>query len=181
MNRREMMKAAGAATVLSALPVWAFAAAQEDPYKWVLSMSNQVLDRIKSEPALRNGDIPAIKKLVDELIMPNVDFTMVTRLTVGPKWRQAKPEQRQQLQDNFRELLIRVYSGALSKVNSPRCATRRCRTKWSSAPSSSPQALRRLPWITASTATRPVSGRLLTSMSRVSGWWKTTARSLPAS
>ena len=121
MNRREMMKAAGAATVLSALPVWAFAAAQEDPYKWVLSMSNQVLDRIKSEPALRNGDIPAIKKLVDELIMPNVDFTMVTRLTVGPKWRQAKPEQRQQLQDNFRELLIRVYSGALSKVKDHVC------------------------------------------------------------
>ncbi len=116
MKRRDLIGAVGFCGFLSLTPS-ALLAADVDPYKWVLEMSNRVLDRIKNEPALKNGDIPAIKRLVDDEIMPNVDFTMVTRMTVGPKWRQATPEQRQTLMDTFRELLIRVYSGALSKVN----------------------------------------------------------------
>ena len=35
-------------------------------------------------------------------------------MAVGPKWRQATPEQREQLQHLFRETLIQVYSGGLS-------------------------------------------------------------------
>lgn len=115
VTRRDLMKAAAAATLMTSLPPWALAK-DVDPFQWVLQMSNQVLDRIKKDPALKSGDLKAINQLVDGVILPNVDFTMMTRMTVGPKWRQATPEQRQALQDGFRELLIRVYSGALSKV-----------------------------------------------------------------
>lgn len=114
-TRRDLLKAVGTLTLTVALPAWVYAK-DEDPFQWVLQMSNQVLDRIKSDESLKKGELKAINKLVDEVVLPNVDFTMMTRMTVGPKWRQATPEQRQALQDNFRELLIRVYSGALSKV-----------------------------------------------------------------
>lgn len=48
--------------------------------------------------------------------MPVVDFAKMTRTAVGPQWRQATASQRQQLQDGFRSLLTRVYSGAFSSV-----------------------------------------------------------------
>ena len=130
-TRRDLLKAVGTLTLTVALPAWVYAK-DEDPFQWVLQMSNQVLDRIKSDESLKKGELKAINKLVDEVILPNVDFTMMTRMTVGPKWRQATPEQRQALQDNFRELLIRVYSGALSKVgdHTAELVTTKCRMKW---------------------------------------------------
>jgi phospholipid transport system substrate-binding protein len=55
--------------------------------------------------------------LVDSKIMPNVNFQRMTASAVGPAWRQATPEQKQRLQDEFKTLLIRTYSGALDQVN----------------------------------------------------------------
>jgi phospholipid transport system substrate-binding protein len=40
----------------------------------------------------------------------------MTRLAVGRGWRQATPEQRQALSREFRTLLVRTYSGAMSQV-----------------------------------------------------------------
>jgi phospholipid transport system substrate-binding protein len=55
--------------------------------------------------------------LVDSKIMPNVDFRRMTAAAVGPAWRQATPEQQKRLQDEFKILLVRTYSGALAQVN----------------------------------------------------------------
>jgi len=57
-----------------------------------------------------------VQKLVDEKILPYVDFEKMTRLAVGRGWRQATPEQRAALTREFRTLLVRTYSGALSQV-----------------------------------------------------------------
>lgn len=123
MNRRTLLCFGALTGGLFVLPTWAMAETgnTEDPYQWVVTLSNSVLDAIKKDPALKSGDIKAINTLVDQTIMPDVDFTMVTRMTVGPKWRQATPEQRQALQEAFKQLLIRVYSGALSKVKDHVC------------------------------------------------------------
>ena len=48
--------------------------------------------------------------------MPNVDFVRMTASAVGRNWRQATPQQQKQLQDEFKVLLVRTYSGALSQV-----------------------------------------------------------------
>ena len=40
----------------------------------------------------------------------------MTRLSVGPGWRGATPEQRQALMREFRTYVVRTYSGALSRV-----------------------------------------------------------------
>jgi phospholipid transport system substrate-binding protein len=40
----------------------------------------------------------------------------MTSASVGPAWRQATPEQRQRLQDEFKGLLVRTYAGALAQV-----------------------------------------------------------------
>ena len=100
--------------LLLALPV--AAAAPEAPDKLIERLSNEILDRIKSDTALQAGDPRKLNDLVDSTVMPHVDFRRMTALSVGRNWRSATPDQQKQLMDEFRALLIRTYSGALSSV-----------------------------------------------------------------
>ncbi len=100
--------------LLLALP--AAAAAPEAPDKLIERLSNEILDRIKSDTALQAGDPKKLNELVDSTVMPHVDFRRMTALSVGRNWRSATPDQQKQLMDEFRALLIRTYSGALSSV-----------------------------------------------------------------
>ncbi len=127
MQRRVMlMGAAGAVFFSVSMPAFA---AEEDPFNWVVTVSNGVLDAIRADPKLQNGDAEALQKLVDEKIMPSVDFPMVTRMTVGPKWRQATKEERVRLQNGFERLLMRVYAGALKNVRDNTCELRPTRNR----------------------------------------------------
>lgn len=98
-----------------AMPVHA---ADEAADAFIKRLSTEVLNGIKADKAMQSGDIPRIITLVDSLVMPNVDFKRMTASAVGPKWRQATPEQQQRLQEEFKILLVRTYAGALSQVNS---------------------------------------------------------------
>jgi len=98
---------------LSAAPLWA---ADEAPDVMVLRLSTEVLDTIRSDKSLQNGDLTKVVALVDRKIMPNVDFQRMTASAVGPGWRQATAEQRQRLQEEFKILLVRTYAGALNQV-----------------------------------------------------------------
>ncbi len=86
------------------------------PDALVQSVSAEVLDNIKADPALRNGDFNKLQRLIDDKVAPYVDFERMTRLSVGPGWRGATPEQRQALMREFRTYVVRTYSGALSRV-----------------------------------------------------------------
>lgn len=92
-------------------------AAQEKPDALIERLSNQMIDRIKADPALHSGDLQKLSALVDEIIMPHVDFRRMTALSVGRYWRGATPEQQQQLMAEYRTLLLRTYAGALSSVS----------------------------------------------------------------
>ena len=104
--------AAGAAAQAPA----AAGAASAAPEALVRDLSNEVLAAIKADKALASGDVNRAQKLVDEKILPYVDFQKMTQLAVGRGWRQATPEQRAALTREFRTLLVRTYSGALSQV-----------------------------------------------------------------
>ena len=110
MLRREFLAAVLASTFAS-VPAWA---AQETPEAFIIRVSGDILQAIAKDPRLTQGDMPAIQKLVDEKMMPAVDFLRMTRMAVGPMWRQADTAQREKLMSLFRQILINVYSGALS-------------------------------------------------------------------
>ncbi len=82
----------------------------------ITEVTNDVLKQIKDHPELQAQDSSAINKLVDENILPYVDFQRMTRMAVGPQWRNATSEQKQEIQSLFRQLLIAVYSGALKEA-----------------------------------------------------------------
>ncbi|KOC20505.1 signal peptide protein [Comamonas testosteroni] len=115
ITRRMWGMAAGAVLALN-LGLPAAWAAEEAPDALVKRVSADVLETIKKDSSLRNGDSSKINALVNEKVMPYVDFRRMTSAAVGPAWRQATPEQRQKLQDEFKALLIRTYAGALSQV-----------------------------------------------------------------
>jgi phospholipid transport system substrate-binding protein len=94
-----------------------WAQADEAPDAMIKRLSDEVLAAIKADKAIQAGDTNRILALVDSKVMPNVDFARMTAAAVGPAWRQATPEQRKKLQDEFKILLVRTYSGALAQVD----------------------------------------------------------------
>jgi phospholipid transport system substrate-binding protein len=88
--------------------------AQEAPDELVKSVAEDVLAIVREDRALRDGDTSRMAQLIEEKIVPHFDFERMARLAVGRAWRQATPEQRQQLIDEFRRLLVRSYSAAYS-------------------------------------------------------------------
>ena len=91
-------------------------AADEAPDVLIRRLSTEVLEAIRGDKAIQGGDVTRISALVDKLIMPNVNFQRMTASAVGPMWRQASADQQRRLQDEFKTLLVRTYSGALSQV-----------------------------------------------------------------
>ena len=117
MNRRTLHLILGASLGFAMLAAAPFArAADEAPDALIKRISSDVLESIKTDKAVQGGDISRVISLVDTKIMPNVDFTRMTASAVGRNWRQATPEQKKRLQDEFKTLLIRTYSGALAQV-----------------------------------------------------------------
>ncbi|MGB6102068.1 MAG: ABC transporter substrate-binding protein [Comamonas sp.] len=114
-TRRTLARRAMAVLALAGLP-WA-AVAAETPDAFVGRLSNEVLDAVRKDPAIKAGDVHKIVALVDRIILPHLDFKRMTAAAVGPGWRRATPGQQQRLQDEFKQLLVRTYAGALSEVS----------------------------------------------------------------
>jgi len=104
---------AGFLGLVVALPVHAN---QQAPDAFMQQLSNELLDVVRKDPAVKAGDMQKLANLVDVRVLPNVNFQRMTDSAVGPAWRQASPEQQKRLQEEFKLLLMRSYSGALSQV-----------------------------------------------------------------
>lgn len=118
LQRRHLGLALGSLLLAGAALFAARPAAAADlaPDQMIKGMSTEVLEAIKADSSIKAGDVGKIMALVDSKIMPNVDFQRMTAASVGPTWRQATPEQRQRLQQEFKTLLVRTYAGALDQV-----------------------------------------------------------------
>ena len=92
-------------------------ASDETADAFVKRVSSELLDTVKTDKTLRNGDPARVIQLVDTRLMPHVNFRRMTALATGPAWRKATPEQQKRLQEEFKTLLVRTYSGALSQVS----------------------------------------------------------------
>jgi len=117
MKRNTFIRACFALLALGASCASAVAqAVDEAPDALIKRLSVDVLDAIRGDKAIRAGDLTRVIALVDTRIIPNFNFQRMTASAVGPAWRQATPEQKKQLQDEFKILLVRTYSGALAQV-----------------------------------------------------------------
>lgn len=86
------------------------------PAALVQAAVENVLATIQTDPDTRNGDIGKIVGVVQRQFLPYTDFERTTRLAVGPAWRDATPEQRRQLFEQFQTLLVRSYALSLTQL-----------------------------------------------------------------
>jgi phospholipid transport system substrate-binding protein len=106
---------AAAAIAVVALGAAPMAHAQEGPEALVKRVSQDVIATIKSDPQVQAGNQVRIREVMESKLAPNFDFARMTALAMGRNWRAATPEQQQRLTDEFRTLLVRTYSSALTK------------------------------------------------------------------
>ena len=103
--------------------------AETAPDELIRQMSTEVINTVKSDKAIQSGDIGRILTLVDTKVLPNVNFNRMTESAVGRNWKAASPEQQKRLQDEFKTLLVRSYSGALTLVKDQTVQVKRMRGK----------------------------------------------------
>ncbi len=86
------------------------------PEVLIKEVSTDVIESVKADKSIQAGDVQKVIALVDAKVMPHVNFQRMTASAVGRFWRQATPEQQKSLQEEFKILLVRTYSGALAQV-----------------------------------------------------------------
>ncbi len=80
----------------------------------VQRVTEDVLEIIRKDKDIQNGDTRKVIELVDKKVLPNFNFTHMTALALGKEWRKATPQQQTQLTAEFKTLLVRTYSNALT-------------------------------------------------------------------
>ncbi len=88
--------------------------AQEAPEALVKRIAEETLATIRSDKELQAGNPAKVKELIESKLVPHFDTARMTALAMGRNWRAATPEQQKELIEQFKTLLIRTYSNALT-------------------------------------------------------------------
>jgi phospholipid transport system substrate-binding protein len=81
----------------------------------VRHVTDEVLEIIKHDKDIQNGDMKKIGALAEEKIIPHFDFERMSRLALGKHWKDTSQAQRDAFITEFRSLVTRTFSSALSK------------------------------------------------------------------
>jgi phospholipid transport system substrate-binding protein len=103
------------ALILCLLPTPTLAIS-EDPIELIRVTTERVLDQLIQTPEIKS-DPDKLKILIEEYVLPSIDFMRLSRLTLGKHWGTATATQRQRFTDEFKQLLIRTYSTPLTEYN----------------------------------------------------------------
>lgn len=118
MNNNLLVRVVAAVAIATASLMAFPVRAQDEAADGLINrVSSEVLTSIQSDSSFRSGDMSRIVDLVDNKLMPHINFKRMTASAVGPTWRQMTPEQQSRLQQEFKILLIRTYSGALAQAD----------------------------------------------------------------
>jgi phospholipid transport system substrate-binding protein len=105
----------GLALALGSALALPFSLAQDiAPDVLLKSVTLEVLASIRQDKEMQAGNAAKIAVLVETKILPHFDFPRMTRIALARNWRVATPEQQKTLTVEFRTLLVRTYSVALS-------------------------------------------------------------------
>lgn len=109
------MKNLLAALLLSAASSLVWAVPTDKPDALVKALTEDVLEVLRKDDQLRNGDVSRAVERIEKIVLPHFDLRRMTMLAVGRDWRNATEEQRERLVKGFYEMLVRTYSNALTE------------------------------------------------------------------
>lgn len=81
----------------------------------VKNVTNEVLDIVRNDKDIQSGNHKKAIALVEARVLPHFNFVRMTQLAVAREWRNTTPAQQKGLTDEFRTLLVRTYSKALTE------------------------------------------------------------------
>jgi len=89
-------------------------AQQGSPDALIQQVTDDVLTIVRQDKDIQSGDTKKAISLVETKVLPYFDFNRMTALAVGRNWSKATPEQKKRLSEEFKKLLVRTYSNALT-------------------------------------------------------------------
>jgi phospholipid transport system substrate-binding protein len=89
-------------------------AAEEAPDAMVKRVTDDVLTIVRNDKDIQSGNTQKAIELVQAKVLPNFNFTRMTALAVGKDWNKATADQKKKLAEEFKNLLVRTYSNALT-------------------------------------------------------------------
>ena len=92
----------------------ALAQQQVAPDALVKNVTSDVLRIVSNDQDIQNGNTAKAIALVEAKVLPDFDFQRMTSLAMGKEWRKATPDQQSAVASEFRTLLVRTYSRALT-------------------------------------------------------------------
>ena len=87
------------------------------PDEVVRSVTDEVMQAVQKSDELKAGERDAVIALLEQKVLPHVDFREATRLALGRDWRIATPAQRDQLVQQFQTLLLRIYTSSIGRYH----------------------------------------------------------------
>ncbi len=99
----------------AALFTWSAHADEVAPDVLIRTVTDDVLTIVRTDKDLKSGSTTKAVELVEAKVLPHFNFTRMTQLALARDWRQASPAQQKTLTDEFRSLLVRTYSKALTE------------------------------------------------------------------
>src|SRR5688572_15258671 len=95
----------------------------------VKNVTTEVVEIIAKDKEIRSGNRAKLIAVIDAKVLPHFNFASMTALAMGQNWKAANPEQRKQLIDAFRTLLVRTYASALAAYSEQKFDFRPLRAK----------------------------------------------------
>ena len=87
---------------------------EEAPDALIRKVTDDVLSIVRQDKDIRSGNTRKAIELVEAKVLPNFNFQRMTALAMGRDWSKASPEQKKRLSEEFKTLLVRTYSNALT-------------------------------------------------------------------
>ncbi len=87
---------------------------EEAPDAMIRKVTDDVLNIVRQDKDIRSGNTKKAIELVEAKVLPNFNFQRMTALALGRDWNKANAEQKKRLTDEFKTLLVRTYSNALT-------------------------------------------------------------------
>ena len=89
-------------------------AQENSPDGLIKMVTDDVLTIVRQDKDIQSGNTRKAVELVEAKVLPHFNFERMTALAMGRDWKKALPEQQKRLTEEFKTLLVRTYSNALT-------------------------------------------------------------------
>jgi phospholipid transport system substrate-binding protein len=116
-------------TALGLICATSVMAQETAPDVLVKNVTTEVVELIAKDKEIKSGNRAKLMQVIQAKVLPHFNFASMTALAMGQSWSKATPEQKKQLTEEFKTLLVRTYASALAAYSEQKFDFRPLRAK----------------------------------------------------